>query len=333
MYETEDPQRNGVAVSTKQRRRKKGSKKQSSSSWSSICPSEIVWTDRDLKKSKNSTELALLLGLAVVCLYLFGFFELMQSMPKISLKLRNYKLGRNLNLARMEMDPVGIDELKEVDVKKNSTPQEKLRESAPVVAGGSTNESQIPIGTWPVSVRGEEQETMIHVGDLKTIMKVPKFWSPPVHNNKQFTREQAMKIGTCAEPDPVTGSAVRGDDCPINERTIFIGIASYRDYQCRLTVESAFRRAKNPKRVRVGVVDQILVGEDVACNEPVKPCEEDPEQVRGHSAIRIANYEYWILFFCVCIIVAKMATISDASFLRGFLNECQIGHRTHNHCS
>jgi len=119
---------------------------------------------------------------------------------------------------------------------------------------------------------------MVHVGDLKTIMQVPKFWSPPVHNNKQFTREQALQIGTCAEPDPVTGSHIRGDHCPINERTIFIGLASYRDFQCRLTLESAFNRATNPKRVRIGVVDQVVVGEDVACDQPVNPCEEDPEQ-------------------------------------------------------
>ena len=28
-----------------------------------------------------------------------------------------------------------------------------------------------------------------------------------------------------------------------------------------------------------GVVDQIVIGDDVRCNEPVKPCEEDPNQV------------------------------------------------------
>ena len=61
-----------------------------------------------------------------------------------------------------------------------------------------------------------------------------------------------MKVGTCNEPDPVTGSKVRGDACPVDQRTIFIAIASYRDYQCRYTLESAFLRAKNPDRIRVG---------------------------------------------------------------------------------
>ena len=61
-----------------------------------------------------------------------------------------------------------------------------------------------------------------------------------------------MKIGTCETPDPVTGSYVRGTDCPLDERTIFVAIASYRDYQCRYTVESIFTRAKNPRRIRIG---------------------------------------------------------------------------------
>lgn len=161
---------------------------------------------------------------------------------------------------------------------------------APTKATRAADEIPIPVGTWPVSVKGEETETMVHVGDMKTIMTVPKFWSPPVHNNKQFTREQAMQIGTCAEPDPVTGSNVRGEDCPVDQRTIFIGLASYRDFQCRLTLESAFLRAKNPKRIRVGVIDQVVVGEDVACDEPVKPCEEDPEQVCTNSLMLTCEY-------------------------------------------
>jgi hypothetical protein len=138
----------------------------------------------------------------------------------------------------------------------------------------------IPDAKWPVTLRDEADnyETMIHVGDGKTEMSVPKFWSPPLHNNKPFTREQAMKVGTCAEPDPETGSNVRGDACPTDQRTIFIAIASYRDYQCRDTVASAFERAANPMRLRVTVVDQIVEGEDIRCDEPKEPCDKEPEQ-------------------------------------------------------
>jgi len=200
------------------------------------------------------------------------------------MRLGHYRVGGNLNLARMEIDS-GTSNINDKEEGQKGEDIENItqkedREGISVVGSDVTKDGDIPIplGTWPVSMREEEFETMIHVGDLKTIMKVPKFWSPPVHNNKQFTRDQAMKIGTCAEPDPATGSHVRGEDCPINQRTIFIGIASYRDYQCRQTLETVFRRAENPRRIRVGVVDQIVVGEDVACNDPIKPCEEDPEQ-------------------------------------------------------
>jgi len=278
MSDAEDSKGKGPDISSKQRRRKKGSTKKSSSR-TSLFPSSIVCTDRDLRRSKKSTECAVLLGMAVVFLYLFGLYELMESMPEITLRLRHYSMGSNMNLARMEMDSginkseeegdqegVDLENIEEIDLKAIPTSQKK------------DSDLPIPEGTWPVSVRDDEYETMVHPGDMKTIMKVPTFWSPPLHKNKQYSREQAMQIGTCVEPNPVTGSFVRGEDCPLDQRTIFIGIASYRDFQCRQTLESIFLWATNPKRVRVGVVDQISVGEDVACDDPMKPCEEDPEQ-------------------------------------------------------
>lgn len=288
-----------AGIGSKQRRRRKGVGKKSSSSGCNICPGDLVCTERGLKRSKNSTELALLLGLFIVCTYLFGFFQLSQSMPALSSKIKHYRMGGNLNVAMMEMESESEDEefaetedpdasgddaeeeAEETERKKAPTRNNKQSIARKAEAKGKKLNgvtTPIPVGIWPVSVRDEEQETMIHVGDLKTVMKVPKFWSPPVHDNKPFSRDRAMQIGTCAVPDPATGSSVRGEDCPLDERTIYIGIASYRDYQCRETLESAFRRAKNPRRIRVGVVDQILVGTDVRCDEPAKPCEEDPEQ-------------------------------------------------------
>ena len=87
-----------------------------------------------------------------------------------------------------------------------------------------------------------------------------------------------MQIGTCSEKDPATGSNLRGDACPLDSRTIFVSVASYRDFQCRYTVESIFLRAKNPNRIRVGVVDQIIEGEDPVCDEPIEPCDSKPDQ-------------------------------------------------------
>jgi hypothetical protein len=121
-------------------------------------------------------------------------------------------------------------------------------------------------------------------------MQVPPFWSPPIHNGELMSRETAMRIGSCSVPD-ASGNYGRGDGCPADQRTIFIQIASYRDFQCRLTVESAFSRASHPERIRVGVVDQIVNGTDVKCDEPVEPCESNPDQALCKYRDRVDVYE------------------------------------------
>lgn len=59
--------------------------------------------------------------------------------------------------------------------------------------------------------------------------------------------------------------------------SVYLMVASYRDFQCRETITSAFDRASNPNRVIVGAVQQDIPG-DIGCTEPMKPCEEDPTQ-------------------------------------------------------
>jgi len=161
--------------------------------------------------------------------------------------------------------------------------QQHLRGGGGLDKRGSNAKSAlaIPEHKWPVSINDEDGkfEDIKHPGDESVTLAVPRFWSPPIHNNKLMTRDQAMSIGSCATPDPQTGSLARGDRCPPSERTVFVAIASYRDWQCRYTVESIFSRAKNPNRVRVAVVDQIAVEEgDFQCEVPIKPCSEDPDQ-------------------------------------------------------
>lgn len=105
--------------------------------------------------------------------------------------------------------------------------------------------SPVPIGIWPVSIRNEDGkfEDIQHPGfdeGQEVLMSVPSFWANDpvaIHENKLMSRERALSIGTCITPDPITGSNTRGDACPLNERTIFVGIASYRDWQCRDTGE------------------------------------------------------------------------------------------------
>lgn len=138
---------------------------------------------------------------------------------------------------------------------------------------------RLPKSEWPFTLKEhpEQFETIIHPGDNKTEMMVAKFWSPPIHRKMLMPRELAMKVGTCIEPDS-KGSYVRGADCPLDKRTIFVTIASYRDFQCRETVESLMTRAAHPERIRIGVVDQIVDGLDVACDAPIESCDSKPEQ-------------------------------------------------------
>jgi hypothetical protein len=146
----------------------------------------------------------------------------------------------------------------------------------------------IPQAKWPVSIRNEDGdfEDVVHPGHRAknhpdVIMSVPRMWiDDPVsiHQNKLMTRELAMKIGSCTVAD-AAGNHARGDSCPLNERTIFVAIASYRDYQCRDTVTSIFDRASHPERIRVGVIDQIDDGEDLHCDAPYEPCSDNPEQM------------------------------------------------------
>jgi hypothetical protein len=167
--------------------------------------------------------------------------------------------------------------------------EEDLEEKENVV--NTTKDISVPKSTWPVSVTKDTSDyiEISHPGDADIKLKVPPLWSLPIHNNKLMTREQAMSIGTCAKPDPVTGSFQRGDDCPTQERTIFVAIASYRDWQCRYTVESIFNRAKYPHRVRVAIVDQIVDG-DFICNEPIDPCDEKPDQALCKYNSQVDNY-------------------------------------------
>ena len=140
--------------------------------------------------------------------------------------------------------------------------------------------SHVPRSIWPVPLLSSQTDTWFtipHPGDEQITLEVPAFWSPPVHDNTLLSRSKAMQIGTCIHPDD-NGSYQRGQECPEEDRTIFVAIASYRDWQCRHTLESIFGRARYPQRVRVAVVDQIVDGVDVACNDPIEECEENPNQ-------------------------------------------------------
>ena len=178
-----------------------------------------------------------------------------------------------------------VDNLRGKISKENNVHDEVQHVNNSVQEEVAAPKSAIPIGKWPISIRDEDGkfDDIKHPGfeDGHVTMSVPSFWADDpvaIHENKLMSRERALSIGTCVTPDPKTGSNTRGDKCPLNERTIFVAIASYRDWQCRDTVTSIFSAATHPERIRVAVVDQIVVGEDGSCDIPHSPCPEDPNQ-------------------------------------------------------
>ena len=257
-------------------------------------PTSVVCSPTEASNRPGAIEAGVVVSLLVFALYFFGCYETFASLPDVPHmpQFRDH-MGENLNLALNAFDSLSLlKSTKKVETKDAAVSGGNNVPKAP----GAANKKQgasIPTGVWPVSVKAEpssQRETIVHPGDRKTKMEVPTFWSRPIHQGELMTRETAMKIGTCVQPD-ANGNYARGDDCPVEQRTIFIQIASYRDFQCRLTVESAFSRAKNPDRIRVGVVDQIVSGEDVRCDEPVEPCDKNPNQALCKYKDRIDVYE------------------------------------------
>lgn len=157
-----------------------------------------------------------------------------------------------------------------------------------------------PKATWPARVDPQndyQHEYIIHPGDYdggddaEPRMKVPQFWSRPLHNNTLMSRELASSIGTCTTPDATRHDLPPGAACPPAERTIFVALASYRDYQCRDTLESVFVRARHPERLRVVVVDQRDLETDLSCVFPRAPCIRNPNQALCRFADQIELYD------------------------------------------
>jgi len=111
------------------------------------------------------------------------------------------------------------------------------------------------------------------------------------YGQRLMTPEEAKSIGSYI---PVTSQKFSNRKSFLHGKekleTIFVAIASYRDFQCRQTVESIFSRARFPERIRVAVVDQYAFGEDTPCSQPEVPCGEDPFQI-------LCKYKSQIDFF------------------------------------
>lgn len=154
------------------------------------------------------------------------------------------------SLARSE-DNVGKD-LKHnslIDVAKI-----KLDSGSTVVVGDGAASKSKELMWPPVLEDGTLPESDGFDIMMLTELKVPKFWVPP----------SGLELET-------VGTKVGGHE------TIFLMIASYRDFQCHETITSAFSLADHPERLFVGAVDQIVPG-DMTCTYTEQTCEENPSQ-------------------------------------------------------
>jgi len=104
-----------------------------------------------------------------------------------------------------------------------------------------------PGGTIP---ENEGTETMYLTG-----IKVPRFWE---YTPGQIPEKHESKVN--------------------GHETIYLMIASYRDFQCRETIAIAYERADHPERLFVGAVDQVVNG-DTGCLDLEIPCSKDPSQI------------------------------------------------------
>jgi len=260
---------------------------------------------------KNSSSkfqsVALTLVASVFVIYFYGLTSSILSLPDIKLdKGLLYSMNKKhaLNIANENQDDDDdrgtgtVDDAAADDANKEADEHEKSKatdDDKDKVDGDGDGDGDakdntnanagmyklgVPKSTWPVLSTNKEKETWItlpHPGDSAMDITLPPFWSHPVHNNELMSREKAMAIGTCIEPDK-DGNYQRGDECPMHQRTVFVAIASYRDWQCKHTVTSIFHRAKHPERIRVAVVDQIVDGDDI-CDEPIQEtCATMPDQ-------------------------------------------------------
>lgn len=110
---------------------------------------------------------------------------------------------------------------------------------------------------------GEGYDVMPYSGLL-----VPKFWRPSF------------------------GQSFEQIGIRVNQtETIFLMIASYRDFQCSETVASAFKNADIPNALYVGIVDQTDPTDGFLCGIPKVSCGVDPTHILCKYRSQISIYK------------------------------------------
>ena len=89
---------------------------------------------------------------------------------------------------------------------------------------------------------------------------VPSFWDSPNPNAISHSNPSSFYDG---------------------EPTISVMMASYRDYECPITITDALAKATHPTRLRFGVIEQSDDSVDISCTlpDPAVTCDIDPTQL------------------------------------------------------
>ena len=211
--------------------------------------------------------------------------------------------GGNLETPDDEPDRIALDEdNQKIQISDKKDSNRIIHISKPVVEAKEDHDDANTRYSFPAgSLEMADTEEVPHPAtlygitlpeDLPQTLQLPKFWNPKEETAfggdvRQYlktndgsglpTLEQVSKIGSYHD----------------GEETILVTIASYRDPECRNTVESIYARAEHPHRIRTVVIDQLRrdLG-DIPCTQPtVSSCEDDPEQVLCRYQHLIQSYE------------------------------------------
>ena len=144
---------------------------------------------------------------------------------------------------------------------------------------------------WPLSVRDEQAdfEFMPHPANDKVTLSLPRFFL----TRDDGTMDTLGRVKSISKTmTNLVGRTTVDGSRDFSVRTIFISIPNFRDnWHCRYTIESIFKRAKYPERIRLGVVDQLQLNQDQSCDLPIVSCAENPNQALCQYRQQIDVYE------------------------------------------
>lgn len=202
------------------------------------------------------------------------------------------------SLRRIVREIKGVNEPSLDDEKEAPIIQrkKKVKEEGEILKKLQYNNFPLQLGEMEKIVHpaSEVSEAIKSPEDL-AYMDVPKFWDPLMTNNDDHADDDLTDADPTAKNHPSVFTGLRkylgnfgerlmtlkearsigsfakrksshtSDSKPEWLETVYVAIASYRDFQCSQTVESIFARAKYPERVRVSVVDQLAKNEEFSC--------------------------------------------------------------------